>query len=34
VNFSNNRIDYQQLFTSTPYDKALTEYLLKRKRMF
>ncbi len=34
VNFSNNRIDYQQLYTSTPYDKALTEYLLKRKRMF
>ncbi len=34
VNFSNNRIDYQQLFTSTPYDKALTEYLLKRKRMY
>ena len=34
VNFSNNRIDYQQLYTTTPYDKALTEYLLKRKRMF
>lgn len=34
INFSNNRIDYQQLYTSTPYDKALTEYLLKRKRMF
>ena len=34
VNFSNNRIDYQQLFTTTPFDKALTEYLLKRKRMF
>ncbi|MBN1406884.1 MAG: DUF58 domain-containing protein [Calditrichaceae bacterium] len=34
VNFSNNRIDYQQLFTHTPFDIALTEYLLKRKRMF
>jgi uncharacterized protein (DUF58 family) len=34
LNFSNNRIEYQQLFTDTPYDKALTEYLLKRKRMY
>jgi hypothetical protein len=32
LNFSNNRIDYQQLFTNTPFDIALTEYLLKRKR--
>jgi len=32
LNFSNNRIDYQQLFTTTPFDIALTEYLLKRKR--
>lgn len=34
LNFSNNRIDYQQLFTYTPFDIALTEYLLKRKRMY
>lgn len=29
-----NRIDYQTLYTDTPYDKALTQYLLKRKKMF
>lgn len=34
INFSNNRIDYQQLFTDTPFNVALTEYLLKRKRLF
>jgi len=34
INFSNNRIEYQLLFTNTPFDKALTEYLLKRKRLF
>lgn len=33
-NFSNNRIGYQQLYTNTPFNVALTEYLLKRKRMF
>ena len=32
-NFSNNRIGYQQLYTNTPFNVALTEYLLKRKRM-
>lgn len=31
--FSNNRIDYQLLNTNTPFNKALTEYLIKRKRM-
>ena len=33
INFSNNGIDYQQLETTTPFDKALNEYLLKRKRL-
>lgn len=33
-NFSNNRIGYQQLYTNTPFNVALTEYLVKRKRMF
>ena len=33
INFSNNRIDYQQLYTDTPYDVALTEFLMKRKRI-
>jgi uncharacterized protein (DUF58 family) len=33
-NFSNNRIGYQQLYTNTPFNVALTEYLLKRKKMF
>ncbi|MBD3223461.1 MAG: DUF58 domain-containing protein [Caldithrix sp.] len=34
VQFSNNRIDYQLLKTSTPFDKALTQYLLKRKKLY
>ncbi len=34
INFSNNKIDYQPLMTDTPFDKALTKYLLKRKGMF
>jgi uncharacterized protein (DUF58 family) len=34
INFSNNRIDYQKLFTDTTFDVALTQYLLKRKRLF
>ena len=34
INFSNNRIDYQKLFTDTSFDVALTQYLLKRKRLF
>ncbi len=29
----NDRIDYKLLTTRTPYDVALTEYLLKRKRL-
>jgi len=33
-NFSNNRIGYQQLYTNTPFNVALTEYLVKRKKMF
>jgi len=31
--FAANRIDCFQLFTDIPYDKALTEYLEKRKRL-
>ncbi|MGD9898944.1 MAG: DUF58 domain-containing protein [Calditrichaceae bacterium] len=31
--FSNNKIDYQLLNTNTLFNKALTEYLIKRKRM-
>lgn len=31
---NDNRIDYQLLSTSTPYNIALNEYLLKRKRLF
>jgi uncharacterized protein (DUF58 family) len=31
--FAPKRIDYFQIFTDTPYDKALTEYLEKRKRL-
>ena len=34
LNFSNNRIDYQLLFTDTPFDVAINEYLLKRKRLY
>ena len=29
-----NRIDYVLLNTQTPFDKALTEYLIKRKRLY
>lgn len=31
--FAPKRIDYFQIFTDIPYDKALTEYLEKRKRL-
>jgi hypothetical protein len=34
VNLINNKIDYKLLTTDMPFDKALTEYLLKRKRNF
>ncbi len=34
TNFSNNRIDYQRLLTHTTFDAALTQYLLKRKRLY
>jgi uncharacterized protein (DUF58 family) len=34
VNLINNKIDYKLLTTDMPFDKALTEYLLKRKKNF
>jgi len=34
IQMRNNRIDYQQLFTDTPFNTALTQYLLKRKKLF
>jgi len=30
---SSNRIDYQRVYTDMPYNMALSEYLLKRKRL-
>lgn len=33
TNCRNNRIDYQQLFTDTPFNIALTQYLIKRKKL-
>jgi len=34
VNLLNNKIDYKLLTTDMPYDKALTEYLIKRNSYF
>ena len=34
VNLINNKIDYKLLTTDMPYDKALTEYLIKRNSYF
>jgi len=33
TNFSNYRIDYQQFSTNNPFSAALTEYLIKRKKL-